>query len=190
MESSTIVQKIIPDRGTCSRLSVSKFIARDSSFAAQAIQSLGATKLGLATQLSEEGNVEALVFATCDSVIYLKYPTTSATQTTQSIASSLAPILSGQVCTLAGFSMARQAVHIWRDLCCRVSAVDLSTVCAPSTREPWSPAKFVKDRVCPGANKFDILELWYPTENDEVKIERICLQAWLAALCVLFFHWL
>lgn len=148
--------------------------------AVKAIQALKADVLGVATRLSESGAVNAIAFATPKVVFHITLADTSAPQRARG--TYLSPLLSGEGVTLAAFSMARLALHVQRETGHHVAGVDLSTLLAPSTRKPWSPAEFANKQIDPDADRFRILELWYPAQDEEHESRRLCLRAWVSAV--------
>ena len=148
----------------------------------QVLHALRATQgpLGVSLSLSAEG-VDAIAFSSISTVFYIR--TTRMSTIRQGRLLPLAPLLNGELACLAGFSMARLAIHVKRDLELHVRGVDLSTILSPSTRAPWSTAEFIYKRIDPSRDRFRIFELWYPAVDDK-ELERLCLRAWVSAVWV------
>ncbi|CAA7262308.1 unnamed protein product [Cyclocybe aegerita] len=82
---------------------------------------------------------------------------------------------------LVGFSLSRTAIQVNSVTQRHVRGVDLSTLFCANAREPWSPARIVRERVSSNADSWDIARLWLGEESTAQK--DVCLQAWLAT-CV------
>ncbi|KAI0348775.1 hypothetical protein OH77DRAFT_1594590 [Trametes cingulata] len=92
--------------------------------------------------------------------------------------STLAPILNGSPCVLAGFGMARLALHLHRRTGLHVEGVDLATLSAVSgSTKPQTAAEFAEKRIHPDVARNRIHALWY-----EDSMENLCLGAWLSAI--------
>lgn len=164
------------------QLRVHAFTSRQQHDAVRSMQALDADFLGIATQLSNSGAVDAIAFATPTVIFHLTLVGTSASQPVRG--SPLSTLLFGEGVTLVAFSMARLALQIYRDTGNHVTGIDLSTLLASPTQAVWSPAKFVQNRVDPTADRFSIHKLWYPAaEDDDLEAtRRVCLRAWVSAV--------
>ncbi|KAI0359441.1 P-loop containing nucleoside triphosphate hydrolase protein [Trametes cingulata] len=92
--------------------------------------------------------------------------------------STLAPILNGSLCAVAGFGMARLALHLHRQTGLHVEGVDLATLPAVSgSTKPQTAAEFAESRIHPDVDRNRIQALWY-----EDNMENLCLRAWLSAI--------
>ncbi|KAI0712798.1 P-loop containing nucleoside triphosphate hydrolase protein [Cerioporus squamosus] len=131
--------------------------------------------LGIALRFSSGGVVDAVAFATPDVVFYLSSRGTSAVP--NKARTDLARVFDDPRCVLAGFGMARIALHLYRHFGVHVRGVDLSTLFARSTRTPQTPAEFASNKVGPDINRHRIHALWYHHEEHDV-----CLRAWLSAV--------
>ena len=136
--------------------------------------------LGIAIKLSPLGRLEAFAVASPERVVYHKIEEGNTTR--QGLqGSSLAALFSDAAPIVSAFAMPRLALHLRRELGLHVSGVDLSTLFVAS-KAPWSPADFVEKRVQYDVDRFAILALWYPTENPDEALRRLCLRAWLSAV--------
>ncbi|PSR72750.1 hypothetical protein PHLCEN_2v11445, partial [Hermanssonia centrifuga] len=163
-------------------LPVYRYSSRDLSYAAKSIINSGYDTLGLSIELSDEGQVKALAFATVEEVYHISFKNLTPGGKRPGKDLSFFNLLSGRRGLLAGFSMARIALHMHRELGYHVSGIDLSTLFSKSTRCPWYPAKFLSMKVDPDVDSFRVNDLWCRNSEDELEaLERMCLKAWISA---------
>ncbi|KAI0644849.1 P-loop containing nucleoside triphosphate hydrolase protein [Trametes meyenii] len=144
------------------------------------LEGSAAPTCGIALHVSKDSDaIGAVAFATSTEVFYIS-PTdpvaSSRAGTARTGRSNLARILDGSLAILAGFGMARLALHLHHQWGLPVHGVDLSTLFTPSTRNPDSAAEFASRRIHPSVNKGKIHAVWYGDNVDDV-----CLRAWLSA---------
>lgn len=135
----------------------------------------GPEVLGISLCLSTYGKVDAIAFATSSDVFYIdaRAPCKGGHE--------LEELLNNNSrCVLAGFGMARIALHLHRHCGVHVHGVDLSTLHALSTRSPQSPAELASVRIHDDVRKHPIHALWYHHKQQDV-----CLRAWLSAVYVI-----
>ncbi|TFK82323.1 P-loop containing nucleoside triphosphate hydrolase protein, partial [Polyporus arcularius HHB13444] len=175
--SGVLHQDILP-RGldsVPSAIAIRKLTLQTSGAIARHVLDNDVEVLGVAVRLSSSGAVDAVAFATPDVVFYLDSGGTHASM--NKARAELERVLDDPRCVLAGFGMARLALHLYRHFGVHVQGVDLSTLFARSTRTPQSPAEFASDKIHPRVNKHRIHALWYHHEERDV-----CLRAWLSAV--------
>ncbi|KAJ7723850.1 hypothetical protein DFH07DRAFT_1005104 [Mycena maculata] len=137
------------------------------------------THVGIATSCSPDGLLKRLALATSDAVLLISVdPKCQSALRTRDAA--LADFLQAGP-MLLGFSMAHIALQIHRDLNVHVrNGIDLSTLCSPSTREPWAPSKVVSRRLYPQESSRKIDCLWYNADEDSER--EVALRAWISAM--------
>ncbi|OCH91054.1 P-loop containing nucleoside triphosphate hydrolase protein [Obba rivulosa] len=140
---------------------------------ARRLSESGPETLGVALQLSQTGQLDAVAFATSSRVYFVP----AETMCTDTAMKGLEAFFSeSSSCILAGFGMARLALHIHRCTGVHMRAVDLSTLLSISTRESWPPSKVVYERMDSQVNRSRINALWL-AQGDI----NICLRAWISA---------
>ncbi|KAI0343425.1 P-loop containing nucleoside triphosphate hydrolase protein [Trametopsis cervina] len=159
--------------------------------------------LGFALQLSSEGRVDAIAFSTLDEAFYVVLQRSFQSETALGSTAYQAnrkgdaaprsppsPNLVFEVtehlgAVLAGFSMARLALHIYRDKGWPMRGIDLSSLSRSQEERPLSPAEFLEKKVSASVKRRGADVLWYPddSEDDEEIANRVCLRAWLSAVC-------
>ncbi|KAI0915361.1 hypothetical protein AcV5_003854 [Taiwanofungus camphoratus] len=174
-DSSYIEQELIPSSNN--RISLRRFSHRQSDVAAQLLCDLVPAVLGMAIQLSKEGTIDAVAFAT-ESRIFLVVVDSHVATSTRPKCAGFAAVFANAACPLAGFGMARLALHIHRDLGYHSQAVELGTLFSVSTRKPWSPSRVVSERIYPDVNRHAIHALFYGHNERDT-----CMRAWISA-CV------
>ncbi|KAJ7213060.1 P-loop containing nucleoside triphosphate hydrolase protein [Mycena pura] len=141
--------------------------------------------IGISTQLSSDGRLKRLALATCNEVLLISVDSNAQTWLKMR-GTALAELLMGGP-VFVGFGIAHIALQIHRDIRAHFSnAVDLSTLCSPSSRETWAPSKLVGTRLCHTASFSKIDRLWYGGggDSDEFSEREIALRAWISALYV------
>ncbi|KAH9888514.1 hypothetical protein C8Q73DRAFT_655707 [Cubamyces lactineus] len=135
----------------------------------------GPSVCGVSIRMSKESDgIYAIAFATATDVFSV---TLGGEHLKNHARAWLVRILSNEYCTLAGFSMARLALTLYRQGNIHVRGVDLSTLFAIDSAKPQSPADFASSRIHPDARAEKIHALWYGDS-----IEDMCLRAWLSAV--------
>lgn len=89
-------------------------------------------------------------------------------------------LVGGDYSTLVGFDMARLVVRFYRELRLHVQGVDLSTLYARSTREPWPPSKMIDSKLGSAIGGTSVDDLW--RRGDGQDHTAVCLRAWISAL--------
>ncbi len=179
---TSISQNILPAHLGPRRLPIHRHFAQDLSRVAQLIIGLDSDVLGLSLELSDKGQVKALAFSTTKEAHHISFDISARGKGKQmSSDNDLSDLLSGRRGLLAGFSMARIALHMHRELGYHVSGVDLSTLCSPSTRCPWYPAEYLSKKVVHDVDRFSVNGLWHSDRGDQA-VERVCLRAWISAM--------
>ncbi|KAJ7205030.1 hypothetical protein GGX14DRAFT_645630 [Mycena pura] len=98
--------------------------------------------IGISTQLSSDGRLERLALATCNEIILISVDSNAQSRLKMQGTALAELLMDGPV--FVGFGIAHIALQIHRDIRAHFSnAVDLSTLCSPSTRETWAPSKLV-----------------------------------------------
>ncbi|RPD58077.1 P-loop containing nucleoside triphosphate hydrolase protein [Lentinus tigrinus ALCF2SS1-7] len=175
--ASTLNQDILPVHLSIvpSRISIRNLTPHTSGAITKHVLDSDTEVLGVSLRLSSNGAVDAVAFATPDVVFYIS---SSGHQNISSKArTELKPVFDNPGCALAGFGMARIALHLYRHFGIHVQGVDLSTLFARSTRAPQTPAEFASDRIHPDVHRHRIHALWYHHGDKDV-----CLRAWLSAV--------
>lgn len=131
-----------------------------------------ATVFGVSAKLSRTGDLEYIALAASDQVYLFKVDAKNAQKPVK-----LRSILNGFRFLLAGFEMAKLALLIHDGVGQRVRGVDLSTLLSTSAK-PWTPSRFIAERVSPTARRADIDKLW---RVDSAGYREVCLRAWLSA---------
>lgn len=195
-----IVQDVLPSRYPT--LPARCFNSKEIDSLLSAIRHTGATYLGTSLQLSAEGHVEAVAFATTNEAFYVtlqgsargesathasKAKPNSTALSSRGTTNLMTAITSGLGITLAGFSMARFALHVHRDKRWHVNGVDLSSLLVSTSERPHYPSDFISKTFDPDINRRSIDALWYPDpdDDDEAATDRVCLRAWISAVLVL-----
>ncbi|KAI0090550.1 P-loop containing nucleoside triphosphate hydrolase protein [Irpex rosettiformis] len=172
------------------QLPVHSFSSQDTDALLSAIRQTTAPHLGISLQLSVDGRVKAIAFATPNEAFYV----TLQGSVRGDIATNADKRALKSDKTLAGFSMARIALHIHRDKRWHVNGVDLSSLLVSTSERPLYPSDFIQKKVSSDVNRRQVNALWYPDaasvddddddddEGDEA-MRRVCLRAWISAVC-------
>ncbi len=202
-----ISQNVLRSRD--SRLFVHQFDDSDIDEILSALLDNDTPHLGISLQFSAEGHVEAVALATTNEAFYislqgsargenaptankrvLKGPGKTGPASTMS---TKTPHITTLITTrlnkvLAGFSMAKIALHLHRDQGWNVSGIDLSTLLVSTGERPLYPSDFLDKISEPSPNKRQINTQWYPDNYDDegdYEYENMCkvsLHAWISAV--------
>lgn len=197
-----ITQDLLPSKSR--QLLARHFDYRDVDAIVSAIQQTDAPYLGISLQMSAKGDVEALAFATANEAFYLKLQDSvrsgidtnwrtgvdtdwragsvaASRVKSRNIASTITNRL-GKV--LAGFQMARIALHLHRDVRWHVKGVDLSTLLVSSRERTHYPSDFIYKKIDTYTRRREVDSLWYRGADNEDSMRRTCLRAWVSAMCI------
>jgi hypothetical protein len=136
--------------------------------------------LGISTNLSTDGKIDFVAFATPAQIFVISFDADSRLGLLPSD-QEFTSLLLGMTCILIGFDMGKLALRIHRDMGLPVSGIDLSTLFSPNTRDPWRPGKFIATKVSGLVKQFEVDSLWISAEKGT---RDVCLRAWLSAWCV------
>lgn len=200
MAASYLPQTILPTHIAPSQLRLRKLTPRTCDVLSKYVLENGPAVLGVAVRLASNGAVNAVAFATSAEVFFVDIASTSAGLSTDASTSrgskvSVIPnnynynsnsqhtntkstcgldgLLHNPRCMLAGFSMARIALHLYRQCGLAVRGVDLGSV-FPRMR---NAAEFVAGKVHQDAPKYRIHALWCHQQ-----VHDVCLRAWISAV--------
>ncbi|KAI0740540.1 P-loop containing nucleoside triphosphate hydrolase protein [Earliella scabrosa] len=174
--ASYLSQNVLPSHCAPQRISLHRLTTRTCSVVAKHILENDVEALGVSLRVAQDGALSAVVFATSTNVFFVDLAGTGGAKSGR--LNDLQGLLCHSSCVLAGFGMARIALHLYRHCGLSVKGVDLSTLYASSTRTPQSPAEFVSTRIYEGVSRHQIHKLWYRDEAD-----NLYLRAWLSAVC-------
>jgi hypothetical protein len=176
MSNPTISQDLLPVHFARRDIPLTRSSLSKSSAAIGLEQFKHRTHVGVATQTSQDGRVKRLALATGDAVLLISVDQ-SALRTRDAVLADL--LQAGPM--LLGFGMAHIALEIHRALKIHVgNGIDLSTLCSPSTREPWAPSKVVSNRLWTPEDSRKIDRLWYNADDSSER--EVALRAWISAM--------
>ena len=177
--TSILHQEILPQHlsNYATSIDVRKLTLQTSGAIAKHVRDYDVEVLGVSLRLASDGTVDAVAFATPTVVFYLRSAGKQAMSSNSKTKAELGRVLDNAHCVLAGFGMARIALHLHRQYGVHVRGVDLSTLFALSTRKPQSPAEVASAKIHPDVRRHRIHALWY--HHDE---RDVCLRAWLSAV--------
>lgn len=132
--------------------------------------------IGISIQLSNRGNLDAIVLSTGPYVHYVSCDDEEVDEENF----FLSKLLNSQFGTIVGFNMARLAIHIYRALGVNSSGVDLSTVHPDCRTRLWNPSELVLRKLYPHVDKHKLDSLWYGKNGDTASRDA-CLRAWISA---------
>jgi hypothetical protein len=165
--------------GIPSSIPVRSFSRQDAREPAGLLEAFdGCPVLGVAVRLSAKGHVNLLALASPDRIYLLTTGSTDAEKFPAN--ASLGELLGGSCTTVAGFEMAKLAIHIYNDLQCDVRGVDLSTLFSPCPRKAWEPSDFAAKRMSSDINSHNIYNVW-DDSNEKRSGDHACLRAWFSA---------
>ncbi|KAI0697439.1 P-loop containing nucleoside triphosphate hydrolase protein [Cytidiella melzeri] len=190
-----INQNVLPSHRT-QQLPIRKFTGQGIDGLVSALRQTSAQFIGVSLHLTEDGRVAALAFATTSEVFHVSLPANAAVAGTNKRAgrskstpstSSIPAVTTTIHCqlhkTLVGFSMARIALHLFRDQGWHTNGVDLSSLLISPLERTLYPSEFVERKVTKSAKRGVIDALWYPDNDDEDIIDKVCQRAWISAVC-------
>jgi len=168
---SLVHQNILSDHRYPRTITVRKALADEA--ACQLTQgptvSADADTIGISYHISETGNPDFICLASLTHAFIISVGPRMRTGT-----KSFATLLRS---CLVGFGMARIAIQVRQATGLQVKGIDLSSL--SNSWEPWSPSRFIAERVDTKIDRFAVARLWMGNENSAEK--DIVLQAWLAA---------
>ncbi|KAJ2982194.1 hypothetical protein NUW54_g10782 [Trametes sanguinea] len=172
--SATIAQAIIPlGFGIPDTIRVHHITQNDWGVIAQHVYDKHASVCGVALRISRDyGDLDMVAFSTPADVFAVTLGTTSHSPKASQGRGPLARILDGSRCVLAGFGMARIALHLYRQWSLHVEGVDLTSLFPINGSKLQTPAEFASRRIHPDVDIHKIHALWY---GDTVK--DLCLHA-------------
>ena len=173
--ASYLSQNVLPSHCAPQRISLHRLTTRTCSVVAKHILENDVEALGVSLRVAQDGALSAVVFATSTNVFFVDLAGTGGAKSGR--LNDLQGLLCHSSCVLAGFGMARIALHLYRYCGSSVKGVDLSTLYASSTRTPQSPAEFISTRIHEGVSRHQIHKLWYRDEAD-----NLYLRAWLSVV--------
>lgn len=181
--SMSVSQDLLPEHLARRDIPVTR-VSVDSEKTSLMIRQLKALPhVGISTQLSTDGRVKKLALATCDAALLISVDS-NAQSWMKMRGTALAELLRGGP-VFVGFGIAHIALQIYRDIRAHFSnAVDLSTLCSPSTRETCAPSKLVGTRLWSTTSLWKIDRLWHGGGGDEFSEREVVLQAWISAMYV------
>jgi len=135
------------------------------------------TVLGMSLQLSSRGEVKALALATSEDVLLISPNSKSNISPTDSL---LADILTCKSFPLAGFDMARMALHLSNDWNYQVRGVDISDALSLAG-DKRSPSNCVGSKLGVNVDSSRIDEVW----KIDAVATAVCIRAWISAVSVL-----
>jgi hypothetical protein len=178
---NTISQSLLPS-SPLRNIPVRRSTLRHAGDIARLLEACNESYLGVSTEQSANGKVDLVAFATPDEVFVISVDANNHLGLLISD-KSFGLLLLGTAGVLIGFDMAKLALRLHRDLKVPVCGIDLSTLFAPNTRDPWRPSKFIGTKVSPVINKFEVDNLWNSV-SEHGSIRNVYLRAWLSAWCV------
>jgi len=191
MSSSQIHQDILPDRKFPRTIILRRVSPDDAAYhlsqSTAVSDSTETIPIGIAYHISQTGKVDFICLSNLTHAFIISLDSTARAGPGKAFAALLSESIEVTATSsitpfpfcLVGFGMAKVAIQVSQATCMRVSGIDLSTLCSPNTREPWSASKFIAEKVENGVDRFKVASLW---TGDEGSAERnTALQAWLAA---------
>jgi hypothetical protein len=184
MSLSQIHQDILPDRKFPRTITLRRVSPDDAAFhlsqSTAVSDSAETISIGIAYHISQTGKVDFICLSNLTQAFIVSLHSTARAGPGKAFAALLSESsITPYTFCLVGFGMAKVAIQVSQATRMRVSGIDLSTICSPNTREPWSASKFIAEKVENGVDRFKVASLW---TGDEGSAERnIALQAWLAA---------
>ncbi|OSC98823.1 P-loop containing nucleoside triphosphate hydrolase protein [Trametes coccinea BRFM310] len=177
--SATISQHIIPHVfGIPSTIRVHRLTRGNWAVVDQRMYDEDASVCGVSLRISREyGDLDAVAFATPTDVFVITLTDTGPSPNASQDGNPLLHILDGSRCLLAGFGMARIALHLYRQWTIHVEGVDLASLFHIKDSKLQTPADFASRRIDPDVDTHKIHALWYGDS-----IEDLCLRAWLSAV--------
>ncbi|KAI0827617.1 P-loop containing nucleoside triphosphate hydrolase protein [Trametes gibbosa] len=130
---------------------------------------------GLSVRIcSDRGGIDGIAIASTTDIFYLGFSNSEGTASAGM--SNFSHFFDGSLLTLAGFGMARLALHLHRKLGVHVKGVELSTLFTTLKKNQTTPANIASMRIHPGVDQGKINAIWYGKT-----VEDVCLRAWLSA---------
>ncbi|KAI0363390.1 P-loop containing nucleoside triphosphate hydrolase protein [Pilatotrama ljubarskyi] len=178
--TSTIEQDFVPlscENDIPRAIRVHKLTSREWGLLTEHLCDEAVPVCGVSLRLSKEhGGVDAMAVSSTTDVFHIKFPRDS--QRSSYGMSNVARVLDNSISLLAGFGMARLALHLHKQSGLHVEGVDLATLFMISgSKKPQTAAEFASRRIHPDVNKSKIHSLWYGDSTDD-----LCLRAWLSAV--------
>ena len=181
---NTISQSLLPS-SPIRNIPVRYSTRQQADGTARLLEACNQSYMGVATKQYADGKVEMIAFATPGEVFVISVEADNRPGLLPSD-QSFGLLLLSTAGILVGFDMGKLALRLHRDLKLPTRGIDLSTLFAQNTRDPWRPSKFIGTKVSPLVNKFEVDNLW--NSASEQGSRNVCLRAWLAAWCVSVYH--